>query len=514
MGFFSCNTESSVIACDSYNWDTKKKLKKKKKKRSKSSQSYKTRGFSYTDLEAATGGFSPDCFLGKGSHGSVYKAVLNNGKLVVAVKKSTLTRNSDNITSPCTVPPGENEIEILSNIQNPRFVNLLGYCYDSDGNKLIVVEYMANGSLFDLLHSNIQPPDWPKRVRFALQIARAVEALHSSNPPVIHRDIKSSNVLIDGDWNARLGDFGLALRGNVEDMKIKCTPPAGTLGYLDPAYIAPDNLSVKSDVFSFGILLLEIISGRNAIDVNFSPPFVVEWALPLIKHGEFVAIFDPRIDLPDDLLVLQQLAILAVKCVRSMAEKRPSMSEIVESLRIADKCVSSPMWNNLRRQSWKQSLSSTKQQLLGTGKEVVKTSRYGNRISSSRTRKVTNIQLSLTVDFRKDSQSKIGVRVGRSNSIGTTSEINKGSDTGLSENLPIPLPRKSAVAVKLPAAKLNKSRSLGVLRSTRLAQCQEKRFVLQVVKSPQLRQLDVSRLVLSVDQALQNNITERKESTA
>lgn len=209
---------------------------------------------------------------------------------------------------------------------------------------------MPNGSLHDLLHTTIKPPGWTRRIRFALQVAKAVRELHSSNPPVIHRDVKSSNILIDQNWNARLGDFGLALRGHVEDVRVKCTPPAGTLGYLDPCYLAPEDLTAKSDVFSFGILLLEIISGRNAIDVNYSPPSVVDWAVPLIKTGRFAGICDRRIGPPPDTVVMRQLAVMAARCVRSTAEKRPSMAEVVECLNLVRKRIrSSPVWCSLRR---------------------------------------------------------------------------------------------------------------------------------------------------------------------
>ncbi|KAL5705896.1 non-specific serine/threonine protein kinase [Ranunculus cassubicifolius] len=470
MGFFSCSTESSIIACDPYNWESNKRAANKKRKKKKKRSSYKIRRFLYNDLETATNGFSPECFLGKGSHGSVYKAVLDNGKLTVAVKRSILKKCSNS-----TVPvPGENEIEILTKIQNPRFVNLLGYSFDLNHNKLIVVEYMENGSLFDLLHTNPRPPNWAKRVRFALQIARAVETLHSSSPSVIHRDIKSSNVLIDGDWNARLGDFGLALRGRVEDGRMKCTPPAGTLGYLDPSYIAPENLSAKNDVFSFGILLLEIISGRNAIDVNYSPPFVVEWALPLIKHGEFVGLCDPRIDLPDDLSIVQQLSMLAVRCVRDMAEKRPSMAEVVECLRIVNKTVSFPMWHSFRRQM-------SKQEMVGCGEEAVKTSKPSNRISSIRNRKVC----SLSMDFGKENFGEVGIRIGRSNSVGSIREL-VGHQIARNR-------RRSVVAVKLHAVKLSKSRSLSMLQSSSLAHDQEGSFVLKM-----------SELVISVKETQQS----------
>lgn len=167
---------------------------------------------------------------------------------------------------------------------------------------------------------------------------------------MIHRDIKSSNVLIDSHWNARIGDFGLAVRGHKSEYAGKCTLPAGTLGYIDPSYLSPENLSEKNDVFSFGILLLEIISGRKAIDVNYSPPSVVEWAVPLIKKGEFDGVRDRRIGPPSDLTVVEQMAVLAARCVRWKAEKRPEMAEVVECLKHARKMVGRwRMWRRVKR---------------------------------------------------------------------------------------------------------------------------------------------------------------------
>nr|WIL59849.1 nodulation protein [Melilotus officinalis] len=354
MGYLFCNAESAVATCDPHYWDLKKRNK------AITNRTHTIKEFLYTDLVTATNSFSAESYLGKGSHGRVYKATLNgdNNNLVVAVKTTKLTTktkhnhsNNNNCTGcgNCT-SPAENEIEILSQVPNPRLVNLIGYCTDPNGNKLIVVEYMPNGSLHDLLHSSSKPPGWTKRFRFALQVAKAVRTLHGSNPPVIHRDIKSSNVLIDQDFKARLGDFGLALRGHVEDVRVKCTPPAGTLGYLDPCYLAPEDLSAKSDVFSFGILLLEIISGRNAIDVNYSPPSVVDWAVPLIRRGDFAGICDQRIGAPSDLVMLRRIAVIAARCVRSTAEKRPGMVEVVECLKLVRKRFhSSPIWSSLRR---------------------------------------------------------------------------------------------------------------------------------------------------------------------
>ncbi|KAK4276863.1 hypothetical protein QN277_014965 [Acacia crassicarpa] len=380
MGFLSCNAESAAATCDSHYWDLKKRSSNSTRRRSTHHKHnlVEIREFQFSEILAATGGFSADSFLGKGSHGSVYKATLDDGKLIAAVKTTkfskpqltTLRNHSANCTgcANCT-SPAENEIEILSRVRNPRrFVNLIGFCNDSSGNLVLVVEYMLNGSLYDALHSNTRPPGWNRRVRFALQVAKAVLALHSSNPPVIHRDIKSSNVLIDEKGKARLGDFGLALRGHVEDVRVKCTPPAGTMGYLDPCYLAPGDLSTKSDVFSFGILLLEIISGRNAIDLNYSPPSVVDWAVPLIKRGEFLGICDRRIGRPSDMAIIRQLGTLAAKCVRSTAEKRPSMSEAVEWLeQVRKRMQATPIWRGLRRREENEAESGDRREEVGGG---------------------------------------------------------------------------------------------------------------------------------------------------
>lgn len=474
MGYLSCNAESAIATCDPYNWDNKRKP-------------FQITHFSYADLESATNGFSAESFLGKGSHGSVYRAVLNHGKLIAAVKRTTGSQQDNNSKcascTNCTNPASttaDNEIEILSRVRNPNLVNLIGFSVDMKEKKLIVVEFMPNGSLFDILHSSCRPPGWRRRVRWALQIAKAVESLHSSNPPVIHRDIKSSNVLLDGKWDARLGDFGLALRGHVEDVKVRCTPPAGTLGYLDPGYLAPGDLSTKSDIFSLGILLLEMISGRNAIDVNYSPPSVVDWAVPLIKHSDFSAICDPRIGEPEDPRLIRQLAVLAARCVGSTAEKRPAATEVVDCLRNVRKIVQSPpIWGNMMRRV--QTAPGPRQmtpEALDGSEEMVKTKKLGSR----RNRKVSNV--SGAEEGNEAVGSLIdGLNVIRSKSIGSGGEIKMVWD-----------PKKKPGSVR----RLLKSRSMGVVQSNRLQQCNQ--FLLEPDRSVHaFRELGESDLLVSCD---------------
>lgn len=333
MGYLSCKADSAIGIIST----TPTSQTSSSSSKNKQEKPIKIQEFNYSDIEAATNGFSDQKLLGKGSHGCVYKAVLR-GRHVAVKKPSKGFEIGQEV---------DNEIEILSKIHSPRLVNLLGFANDTK-DRLLVVEFMSNGTLYDILHSNSRPPNWGRRIRMALQIANAIDTLHSQNPPIIHRDIKSANVLIDRNFNARFGDFGLALRCGVDDdYRLKSTPPAGTIGYLDPCYVTPDNLSTKTDVFSFGILFLEIISGRKAIDVGHSPPSIVDWAIPLIKKGKLAAIYDPRTFPLKDPMIRKQLALIASKCVRSCRERRPAMKEVVDWLTTLSKLVPLHSWNGL-----------------------------------------------------------------------------------------------------------------------------------------------------------------------
>ncbi|KAK9994332.1 hypothetical protein SO802_024035 [Lithocarpus litseifolius] len=564
MGYFSCNAESAIATCDPHNWDLSKNRRKPKPQKYKTNNNNnhnnrKIREFYYNELVAATNSFSAEFFLGKGSHGSVYKAVLDDGKLVAAVKKTKLHNSSTTTnrrfqnqqSSNCTncnncTSPAENEIEILSRVQHPRLVNLLGFSSDSlNDNKLIVVEYMPNGSLYEILHSSStsRTPGWTRRVRYAVQIAKAVQVLHSANPPVIHRDIKSSNVLIDERGNARLGDFGLALRGHVEDVRVKCTPPAGTLGYLDPNYLAPSDLSSKSDVFSFGILLLEIVSGRHAIDVNYSPPSVVDWAVPLIKRGDFAGICDVRVGSPPNPVVIKNMAVLAARCVRSTAEKRPAMSEVVECLKlVAKKAHAPPIWSNLKRRIGRveESRPLTKWEAYDRSEEVDNVNVNANtKLGSRRNRKVSSVlsaeygnkgillqrrhvtksghvpslqraQYTGVLDPFFIMNETIGDRMVRSRSVGHFSEIKLGSDSNVGPTRALLARRKPGVVMKMPTVRLSKSRSMGVLHSPRLVHYINKGYVVEFEgKSNSTTGFDMSKMVISLDEKSEKEMLEK-----
>ncbi|XP_073022958.1 serine/threonine-protein kinase-like protein ACR4 [Primulina eburnea] len=285
--------------------------------------------FTYEELEKAADSFKEEALVGKGSFSCVFKGVLKDGT-VVAVKRAIVSADMKNSKEFHT------ELDLLSRLNHAHLLNLLGYCEDG-GERLLVYEFMANGSLHQHLHGKNQELkeqlDWVRRVTIAVQAARGIEYLHGyACPPVIHRDIKSSNILIDEEHNARVSDFGLSLLGPTNSSSPLAELPAGTLGYLDPEYYRLHYLTTKSDVYSFGVLLLEILSGRKAIDLQYEEGNIVEWAVPLIKAGEIESVLDPVLKPPVELEALKRIAIVASKCVRMRGKERPSMDKVTTAL--------------------------------------------------------------------------------------------------------------------------------------------------------------------------------------
>lgn len=289
--------------------------------------------FDYHDLVKATENFSPSMLIGKGSHGGVYKGILEDNATVVAVKISSIPGvevQNDNYKKLA------NEISVLSSLnQNVHIIDFLGSGGSGhdpirDKNRVMVMEFMPNGSLHDWLHVSATPPPWHKRVEVALQVAKGIRFLHEGDLlPVIHRDIKPANILFDSNWNSKLADFGLSVFSGEDSGHA-----AGTVGYLDPVYTSPEKLSTTVDVFSYGVVLLEIISGRKAINMSNSPSSVVEWAIPLIEKQRIHEICDPKIaPLPTDMIsAVRRLLSIAARCVSSNERIRPSIGEIVTEI--------------------------------------------------------------------------------------------------------------------------------------------------------------------------------------
>ncbi|KAM0823935.1 hypothetical protein ACQ4PT_070518 [Festuca glaucescens] len=308
--------------------------------------------FSYEEIEAATGGFAAKNVVGKGSHGCVYRASLRGGgatgrrALTVAVKRASHPQGEAKLA---------NEIAVLAAARHhPGVVTLLGVAAPGKSSPLLVMELMPNGSLHDLLHRSPRPPPWPRRVELALDVARALRALHGAAPRVIiHRDVKTANVLLGRDGRARLADFSLAVRvpaaADADAAAAGAPAPAGTMGYLDPSYTEPGRLGPESDVFSFGVVLLEIVSGRKVMDMNASPSSIVAWAVPLIRAGLARQVFDGRAAGPPPGGVAEaaiaRVLDVAARCVSGVVERRPTMSEVASELRCA---LESAGWHRRR----------------------------------------------------------------------------------------------------------------------------------------------------------------------
>lgn len=287
--------------------------------------------FTFRELAAATKNFRPECLLGEGGFGRVYKGRLETTGQVVAVKqldRDGLQGNREFLV----------EVLMLSLLHHPNLVNLIGYCADGD-QRLLVYEFMPLGSLEDHLHDlppNKEPLDWNTRMKIAAGAAKGLEYLHDkANPPVIYRDFKSSNILLDEEYHPKLSDFGLAKLGPVGDKTHVSTRVMGTYGYCAPEYAMTGQLTLKSDVYSFGVVFLELITGRKAIDNTRGPGEnnLVAWARPLFKdRRKFPKMADPLLHGHYPMRGLYQALAVAAMCLQEQAATRPLIGDVVTAL--------------------------------------------------------------------------------------------------------------------------------------------------------------------------------------
>ncbi|XP_006343065.1 proline-rich receptor-like protein kinase PERK15 isoform X2 [Solanum tuberosum] len=295
-----------------------------------SNLSFSRTTFTYQELAFATDNFSVANLLGQGGFGYVYKGVFRDGK-EVAIKQ--LKAGSGQ---------GEREfqaeVEIISHVHHKHLVSLVGHCI-SGVQRLLVYEFVPNKTLEFHLHGKEHPPlSWETRMRVTLCSARGLAYLHEEcHPKIIHRDIKASNILLDDNFDAKVADFGLARLNYDSDTHVS-TRVMGTFGYLAPEYALTGKLTEKSDVFSFGVMLLEIITGRRPIDKaqHYLDDNIVDWARPLLTQalddGNFDTLADPRLDKNYDLTEMTRMVTCAAVCVRHLARRRPRMSQIVRAL--------------------------------------------------------------------------------------------------------------------------------------------------------------------------------------
>lgn len=286
--------------------------------------------FTYDELAMATDGFSKSNLLGQGGFGYVHKGVLPNGKIVAVKQLKSESRQGER--------EFHAEVEVISRVHHRHLVSLVGYSI-SDSQRMLVYEYVPNNTLEFHLHGKDRPPmDWSTRMKIAIGSGKGLAYLHEDcNPKIIHRDIKASNILLDNDFEAKVADFGLAKFSSDTETHVS-TRVMGTFGYMAPEYASSGKLTEKSDVFSFGVVLLELITGRKPVDKTrpFVDDSMVEWARPLLyqalEHGNFNGLLDPRLESnynPDEMI---RMTACAATCVRHSARLRPRMSQVVRAL--------------------------------------------------------------------------------------------------------------------------------------------------------------------------------------
>ncbi|KAL3536404.1 hypothetical protein ACH5RR_004865 [Cinchona calisaya] len=302
-------------------------------------QSSNMKSFTFGELKTATRNFRPDSVLGEGGFGSVYKGWVDEQLLtpskpgsgmVVAVKRL----NQDGWQGH---KEWLAEINYLGQLRHPNLVKLIGYCLEDD-HRLLVYEFMPKGSMENHLFrqgSYFEPLSWNHRIKIALGAARGLAFLHSAETKVIYRDFKTSNILLDSKYNAKLSDFGLARDGPTDDKSHVSTQVMGTYGYAAPEYLSTGHLTARSDLYSFGVVLLEMLSGKKAIDKNrpTGEHNLVEWAKPYLTNKRRIfRILDSRLEGQYPMGRALKVADLAIKCLSVDPKLRPSMDEVVTTL--------------------------------------------------------------------------------------------------------------------------------------------------------------------------------------
>ncbi|CAL0305894.1 unnamed protein product [Lupinus luteus] len=293
--------------------------------------------FTLAELQSATRNFRPDMLVGEGGFGRVFRGWIDEKTLKpskvgvgipVAVKKSS----PDSLQG---LQEWQCEVKFLGKFCHPHLVKLIGYCWE-ENQFLLVYEYMQKGSLEShLFRRGVEPLCWDTRLKIAIGAAKGLAFLHNSEKSVIYRDFKSSNILLDEDYNAKLSDFGLATFGPINGISHITTRIMGTHGYAAPEYLATGHLYVKSDVYGFGVVLLEILTGLIAFDPErpMGQQNLVDCKISsLTDKNKLKAIIDPTMCAKYSATSTFQIAQLILKCLDSDHKKRPSMEEVLHIL--------------------------------------------------------------------------------------------------------------------------------------------------------------------------------------
>ncbi|XP_015952011.1 probable receptor-like serine/threonine-protein kinase At4g34500 [Arachis duranensis] len=290
------------------------------------------RWYSLKEVEVATRGFAEENVIGEGGYGIVYRGVLQDGS-VVAVKN--LLNNKGQAEKEFKV-----EVEAIGKVRHKNLVGLVGYCAEGP-KRMLVYEYVNNGNLEQWLHGDVGPVSpltWDIRMKIAIGTAKGLAYLHEGlEPKVVHRDIKSSNILLDKNWNAKVSDFGLAKLLGSEKTHVT-TRVMGTFGYVSPEYASTGMLNERSDVYSFGVLLMEIITGRSPIDYSRPPGEMnlVDWFKGMVANRRGEELVDPLIEVQPSQRSLKRMLLICLRCIDLDVVKRPKMGQIVHMLEADD----------------------------------------------------------------------------------------------------------------------------------------------------------------------------------
>ncbi|KAK4277287.1 hypothetical protein QN277_015304 [Acacia crassicarpa] len=290
--------------------------------------------FSLDELKEATHNFSWSNLLGEGGFGPVHKGFFDD-KLRRGLKAQPVAVKRLDLSGLQGHREWLAEIIFLGQLQHPHLVKLIGYCYEEE-HRLLVYEYMPRGSLENQLfrrYSAVLP--WSTRMKIALGAAKGLAFLHEVDKPVIYRDFKASNILLDSDYTAKLSDFGLAKDGPEGEETHVTTRVMGTQGYAAPEYVMTGHLTTKSDVYSYGVVLLELLTGKRVVDKNrpSKEHSLVEWARPMLRDPKkLYRVIDPRLEGQFPARGARKVAALAYKCLSHHPNPRPTMSDVVAIL--------------------------------------------------------------------------------------------------------------------------------------------------------------------------------------
>ncbi|KAK0606024.1 hypothetical protein LWI29_033291 [Acer saccharum] len=284
--------------------------------------------FNYQELLLVTSNFLPENIVGKGGHSHVYKGCLPDGK-ELAVK---MLKPTEDVVKEFVL-----EIEIITALHHRNIISLFGFCYE-DNKFLLVYDFQSRGSLEENLHGNKKDENafgWRERYKVAVGVAEALDYLHNScDQSVIHKDVKSSNILLSDDFEPQLSDFGLASRVSASSSNLTCTDVAGTFGYLAPEYFMHGKMSDKVDVYAFGVVLLELLTGK--IPINSENPkgqeSLVMWAKPILKDGKLSQLLDQSLGCDFDINQIERMVLAATLCIRRAPQFRPQMNLVLKVL--------------------------------------------------------------------------------------------------------------------------------------------------------------------------------------